>query len=397
MVRALLFLAVGLSVGIPAGAQPCVAGRSGEFPCNRVGGLSFVPLTALGAGGSRANDLWGWTHRPSGREFVLLGLGNGTAFVEVTNPTAPRFVGHLAAHGASSPWRDIKVYKDHAYVVSEAPDHGMQILGLQALVDASGPPAAFEETIHFVGEGLSYAHNIAINEESGFAYVVGSNLCNGGLVMLNIDRPRRPQAAGCFSSDGYTHDVQCVSYRGPDPDYSGREVCFAFNEDTVTIVDVSDKAHPRQVSRTSYPGVGYTHQGWLTEDHLFLLMGDELDEENFGHRTLTRIWDVSNLDRPVLIGEHRAATHAIDHNMYVRDGLAYQANYRAGLRIFDLAEVASGRLVPFGFFDIFPADDASEFDGAWSVYPFFPSGVVALGSIERGLFILDPRFGPPSP
>jgi choice-of-anchor B domain-containing protein len=119
-----------------------------------------------------------------------------------------------------------------------------------------------------------------------------------------------------------------------------------------------------------------------------LLLGDELDEESFGHTTLTRIWDIADLDRPVLVGTHAGATPAIDHNMYVRDGVLYQANYRAGLRTFRLDAIADGRLLPVGFFDIYPSDDASEFNGAWSVYPFFPSGVIAVSGIEQGLFLL---------
>ncbi len=383
---------VSIFSAVVATAQPCVSGRSAGFPCNRIGLLSFMSLSELSAAGSQANDLWGWTDNASGREFVLLGLGNGTAFVEITNPSAPRLVGHLPAHGASSPWRDIKVFKHHAFIVSEAPSHGLQIFDLLELVKAVGPTVRFSETIHFTGEGLSNAHNIAVNEDSGMAYVVGSNLCRGGLYILDIDKPRQPREAGCFSEDGYTHDAQCVTYHGPDRAFEGRDVCFAFNEDTVTLVDVTSPSSPRLISRTSYPGVGYTHQGWLTADHLFLLLGDELDEANFGHETLTRIWDMASLQRPRLIGEHRSSNKAIDHNMYIRDGLVYQANYRAGLRVSNLVDVAAGRLIPVGFFDVYPADNLAEFDGAWSVYPYFPSGVVAVSSIEKGLFILDPRF-----
>lgn len=382
-----------LSIAAASGvdAQPCVDGRAAGYPCDRVDLLSVVPLTALGAAGTQANDLWGWTDSETGREFVLLGLGNGTAFVEITNPLAPRFLGHLPAHSASSSWRDIKVHKHHAYIVSEAENHGMQVFDLLQLRDVIAAPVTFAETIHYAGESLGGAHNIAINEATSFAYIVGSNTCNFGFHMVNIDLPRQPRFAGCFGNDGYTHDLQCVVYDGADSAYRGREICFAFNEDTLTIADVSDKASARVVSRTSYTGIAYTHQGWVTEDHLFLLLGDELDEENFGHPTLTRMWDITDLDRPVLIGTHQAATPAIDHNMYIRDGVLYQANYRAGLRMFSLNAVADGRLLPIGFFDIYPPDNASEFNGAWSVYPFFPSGVVAVSGIEQGLFLLAPH------
>lgn len=377
-----------LGAGLRAGAQPCLDGRAAGYPCSGIDLLSFIPLASLGAFGTQANDLWGWADPETGREFVLIGLGNGTAFVEITNPLAPVFLGHLPAHGASSSWRDIKVHKHHAYIVSEAADHGMQVFDLLQLRDVIAAPVSFEETVHYAGESLSNAHNVAINEATGFAYLVGSNTCNFGIHMVNIDLPRQPRFAGCFAEDGYTHDLQCVLYHGPDSAYRGREVCFAFNEDTLTLVDVTDKANPRMVSRTSYDGIGYTHQGWVTDDQLFLLLGDELDEKYFGHPTLTRIWDIADLDRPVLIGTHASSTPAIDHNMYIRDGILYQANYRAGLRTFRLDSIADGRLIPSGFFDIYPADDAAEFNGAWSVFPFFPSGVIAVSGIEQGLFLL---------
>ena len=376
---------------LSASAQPCVDGRAAGYPCDGIDLVSFIPLAQLGAGGSQANDLWGWKDPETGREFVLLGLGNGTAFVEITNPLAPVFLGHLRAHGEASVWRDIKVSRHHAYIVSEATDHGLQVFDLLELRDVTAPPMVFTETIHYAVESLSNTHNIVINEETDFAYIVGSNTCNGGLHMVNIEKPRQPRFAGCFAADGYTHDAQCVVYDGADSEHRGREVCFEFNEDTLTIVDATEKTNPRMISRTSYDGVGYTHQGWLTEDHLFLLLGDELDEVDFGHPTLTRIWDLADLDRPVLIGTHQGQTPAIDHNMYVRGRHLYQANYRAGLRMFRLDRIADGRLEPVGFFDIYPIDNASEFNGAWSVYPFFPSGVVAVSGIEQGLFLLDPR------
>lgn len=387
-------LAVGLVTVLAASsavdAQPCVDGRAGGFPCNRVDLLAFMPLAQLGGRTFRTNDLWGWTDPDSGREFVLLGMGDGTAFIETTNPTAPIYLGRLRTHSSPSALRDIKVHDRHAFIVSEAPDHGMQVFDLASLLAVPAPPIEFSVVAHYAAESLSYAHNLAINEDSGFGYIVGSNTCRGGLHMVNLEEPRRPRFAGCFSADGYTHDAQCVAYHGPDGDYRSREVCFAFNEDTLTIVDVTSKAAPRMIARASYPGVAYTHQGWTSDDQMYLLLGDELDEENFFHNTLTRIWDVTDLDRPLLIGTHESPLPSIDHNMYIRGRLVYQANYRAGLRVFNLDVVADGKLNPAGFFDVYPPDNTRAFSGAWSVYPFFPSGVVAVSGIEQGLFLLDP-------
>lgn len=393
----LRFLGLAIALAIPAVASaqpiydvPCVDGKAAEFPCDRVRLLAHLPLSSLG-GSDGANDVWGYSD--GAREFVLLGLRSGTAFFEITNPVAPLYLGHLAGHGSSrSIWRDIETYKGHAFIVSEAFQHGVQVFDLGTLFSVSAPPVEFSEIAHYAGENLGSAHTLSINEASGFLYVSGSNTCGGGLHMVDIRNPREPRFAGCFAEDGYTHDAQCVSYDGPDPDYRGREICFASNEDTLTIVDVSEKSSPRMISRTSYQGVGYIHQTWVTPDRLFLLMDDELDEQYFRHNTATRIWDVADLDRPLHIGSHIADTPAIDHNLYIRDGLVYEANYRAGLRILKLDPIAEGRLEPAGYFDIYPADDAPEFNGAWSAYPFFPSGVVAVSGIEQGLFLLKPEI-----
>ena len=238
------------------------------------------------------------------------------------------------------------------------------------------------------------AHNLVINEDSGFAYAVGANNCTGGLHMINIQNPTSPTSAGCFSADGYTHDAQCVNYNGPDSTHQGKEICFNSNEDTLTIVDVTNKSAPVQLSRTGYSGSAYTHQGWLTEDQAYFLMDDELDEKNDPTVTNTRtfMWDVSDLDAPTVIGFHDSTTTAIDHNQYVKGNYTYQSNYRAGLRILDITDIANGNLSEEAFFDIYPSSDSASFNGTWSNYPFFDSGIVIVSGIEQGLFILRPNL-----
>jgi choice-of-anchor B domain-containing protein len=208
--------------------------------------------------------------------------------------------------------------------------------------------------------------------------------------MFNIQDPTNPSFAGCFSNDGYTHDAQCVNYNGPDADLQGKEICFNANEDTVTIVDVTDKSNPVQISRTGYSGSAYTHQGWLTEDQTYFLLDDELDEQNFGHNTRTRVWNVSDLDNPVIDNTFDGTTPSIDHNQYIKGNFSYQADYRAGLRILDISNI--GAPVEVAYFDIYPADDNAQFNAAWSNYPYFESGTVIVSGIEQGLFILQPNL-----
>jgi choice-of-anchor B domain-containing protein len=374
---------------VAMGKTPCVGGMAGTFPCHNVDLASFLPLKDIGGG--TVNDLWGWTDPATGKEYAIVGRSSGTSFVDLSNPEKPIYLGDLPTHSVDSVWRSIKVYANHAFIVSEADNHGMQVFDLTRLRSVGSLPVTFTEDAHY--NGFRRAHTLAINELTGFAYAAGSrDTCSGGLHMLDIRNPRLPVFAGCISQDGYTHETQCVTYRGPDTAHQGREVCFSANEDTLTIVDVTNKSAPVQLSRTTYPGVGYTHQGWLTEDHKHFLLDDELDEIRSGVKSTTHIWNVADLDAPSVAGVYRGQSTAIDHNLYIRGNRAYQANYRSGLRILDISNISAASLSEAAFFDIYPVDDAPEFNGAWSNYPFFQSGIVIVGGIEQGLFVLRPRI-----
>jgi choice-of-anchor B domain-containing protein len=379
----------------PLAFTPCADGFAGPYPCSKVDLLAALPASAMGAAGMSGNDIWGWTDPVTGHEWALMGLSNGTSFVDVTDPVNPVYMGRLPSHNlANSTWRDIKVYADHAFIVSEASGHGMQVFDLSKLRSIRNPPVTFDWmndlAAHY--DDFGNAHNVAINEQTGFAYAVGTSTCSAGLHMVNIQNPSNPTSAGCYSSDGYTHDVQCVVYHGPDLQHQGDEICFASNEDTVTIVDVSNKMSPQQLSRTGYLNHGYTHQGWLTEDHRYFVHDDELDEAFFGHNTWTYVWDLTDLETPLLVDHFESSTPAIDHNQYVRDGFTFQSNYRAGLRILRIVDPAQGLLEEDAFFDTLPANDGTDFSGTWSNYPYFESGIVIVSDINSGLFVLRPNL-----
>lgn len=387
--------------------QPCQEGLAAQsFPCLGVDMSARLDLRQTGLEASRGNDIWGWTDENSGREFALMGMDSKLAVVEITDPLAPIHWGDLATQTYNSTWRDMKVYKDHVFVVSEAYGHGLQVLDLRPILEMEEPsePLVFENTAFY---GLfGSAHNIFINEDTGYAYVVGSDTCDAGIHIVDIREPSNPMFSTCIDKqifepvrefvsirplhgEDYTHDVQCVFYNGPDARYRDREICFCSNADTVNIVDVTDKSNPVQIAVKSYDGLGYTHQGWLTEDHKYFLLGDELDEAFNKHNTRTLIWDMSNLHDPIHLADYEAATKAIDHNMYVKGHKVYQANYDAGLRVVDLSDIEAGRLTEAAFFDTEPQSDKASFIGAWSVFPYFASGSVILSNISGHLFILQ--------
>ncbi|HET9142465.1 choice-of-anchor B family protein [Actinophytocola sp.] len=368
---------------------PCQNGMADIYPCRNVDLLAVLPLASIGGG--NGNDIWGWTDPTTSKEYAIVGRTNGTAFVDVSAPTSPRYLGNLPSHGGSSSWRDIKVFADHAFIVADAiAGHGMQVFDLTRLRDVS-TPQTFTEDAHYAGFGP--AHNLAINEATGFAYAVGSNTCSGGPHMVNIQSPKSPTGAGCVSQDGYTHDTQCVVYRGPDTRFTGRELCFSSNEDTLTIVDVTTKSSPVQLARAAYSGAQYSHQGWLTEDQRYFLLDDELDESRSTDKhTRTYIWDLANINSPAHIGTYSSPATAIDHNQYIKGNLSFQSNYQAGLRILDITNVASAQLTEVGFFDIYPAGNNAAFNGTWSNYPYFNSGIVIVNGIEQGLVVVRPNL-----
>jgi choice-of-anchor B domain-containing protein len=383
----------------------CQDGEAGAFGCDNVDMVSFLSRGDIGARrGIQVNDVWGWEDPETGREYALIGRTDGTSFVDLTDASNPIFVGDLPKTETAnqSLWRDIKVYKDHAYIVADgAGAHHMQIFDLTQLRDVQNPPATFEETAIY--KGIYSSHNIIINEETGYAYAVGSDsggeTCGGALHMINIQDPANPSFAGCFADtrtgrrgSGATHDAQCVSYHGPDADYQGREICLSSNGTALSIADVTDKENPSAISMAEYPNVAYTHQGWLTEDHRYFYLNDEGDEvSGLTDATRTMILDLEDLDEPEVAGFYLADHNAIDHNLYVKGNLMYQTNYTAGLRILDISDPENPTEV--GFFDTVPygKNDNSPVLGAWSNYPYFKSGVIVVTSGREGVFFLKKK------
>ncbi len=416
---------------------PCVDGMAAEqYECSNIDLYSVITPAELG--GQGLNDIWGWTDPQTGKEYALVGLTDGVSFVDITDPAEPVVVGKLNESDVSasysktvipddayevcfeglggsqyaksvsqgSAWRDHKVYNDHLFIVSDGQLHGMQVFDLTKLRNYSGNFIQF--TDDGVYDGIGNAHNIIINEDTGFAYAVGSTVADtcstAGLHMLDISDPTNPEYTGCYedttpprrrSNSAYIHDAQCVIYDGPDADHTGKEVCFNAAERSLAIADVSDKTNPLTISFEEQPNMYYAHQGWLTEDQAYFLMNDELDEYNLGRTTLTYVFDVRDLDNPEFVGYYEHNTESIDHNLYVKGDLVYATNYISGLRLLQINDISSASFSLAGFFDTEPTRYEAPnqvFNGTWSSYPFFDSGIIALSDMSRGLFLVKPRL-----
>ena len=381
--------------------RQCAEGSVEQFDCDDIELYAYIPGSMLTtperARGVRANDNWGWTDAETGREYALVGRNDGTSFIDITDPAQPILVGDLPKTPEtprSQLWRDIKTYKDHAFIVADgAGAHGMQVFDLTRLRDVEDPPVMFEPDLLYRGDGgnvVESTHNVIINEETGFAYLT-SRGCQG-LHMVDIDDPLDPTFVGC-SDEGGSHDAQCVVYRGPDEDYAGREICLRMSGDRFQISDVTDKSNAVTLSTATHPNPAYMHQGWLTDDQRYFIMNDESDViAGNVPTTRTLIWDVTDLEDPLLAEEFMGSDPASAHNLYVKGDFTYQANYKYGLHILDTSDPLNP--VEVGKFDTAPYGTGAGFGGAWSTYPFFESGAIIVTSMQEGFFVLKKRTRP---
>ena len=382
----------GININSQIGYAPiavCENGFAGEYPCNDYDLLSHFNLDELAGSGTEGNDSWGWTDLETNKEYALMAINKGIVFIDITDPANTLILGLLETATVNSSWRDVKVYDSYAFIVSEATNHGMQVFDLKRLRKVLNPPENFTTDTHFTEFGS--AHNIVINEESGYAYIVGASrnsTYGGGPIFINIQDPINPVIEGGFGEGGYSHDAQVITYNGPDTEYAGKEILIGSNENEVVIADISDKMNPIIISTISYSNVKYAHQGWFTEDLRYFILGDELDELRVGNKTRSIIFDFTDLDNPTYHFDYFGTTNAIDHNGYVKDNIYYQANYTAGVRMIDVSNAANKVFSEVGFFDTYPANNNTAFNGVWNVYPYFPSGNIIISDINNGFFVI---------
>ncbi|MFG0257404.1 MAG: choice-of-anchor B family protein [Phycisphaerales bacterium JB043] len=354
---------------------------------------SIVDLTQIAADTGFAsiangNDCWGYTS-PSGREYALMGTSQTTAIYEVTDFFNPTFIGHVPH--ASALWSDIKTYSTYAYVVVDgagAAGNGIQVLDLSD-VD-NGNVTLLNE---YKPSGMLNVHNIAVNETSGRLYTCLADAISNGIVAFDLAAdPVNPPELGSYTMPGIggagTHDAHAlVMSAGP---WAGKEIVFCFAEEVGNvIVDMTNAGTPVWLSTTPYTNLTYSHQGWFDESTNLLYQNDELDEANTPvATTTTRIFDCTDLTSPTLVGTVANPRQSIDHNLYISNGILYEANYTSGVHMFDIASNPTDPPL-LGYFDTSFTYENVSFNGAWNVYPFFASTTILVSDLASGLFVLD--------
>ncbi|MCA1799002.1 MAG: choice-of-anchor B family protein, partial [Xanthomonadaceae bacterium] len=366
-----------------ASSAACVAGDAGGFPCDRVDLLSHIALGDFSSAPARANDVWGFVDLNTDREYALVGLENGVAVVDISDPSAPVEVGTIAGEGTG--WRDVKVVQRHnpdadrwqayAYVTADAVHDRLTVIDLTGLPNriALAARATDDLSAHNLNiAGVDPALAIPLPGRAPVLYLAGSNRDGGAFRAFSLSNPVVP--ALIAGGSGYMHDATAALLTDPAqvagcaaPAAGACEVLADFNEDTFTLWDVTTPAAPALLSVRSFATATYVHSGSWSESGRYLFVHDELDERDAGLNTTVYVFDVANLAAPIAAGSWTGPTGAIDHNGYPRGNRYYISNYSRGLTVLDITDPAAP--VETGRFDTFTVSDATGFVGAWGVYP----------------------------
>ena len=384
----------------------CVQGTAGSFPCRNLDFWSQIPLTQFSSRPVSAANVWGFVDLNDNREYAVLGLRNGTAIVEVTDPANPREVVTVA--GNASPWREVKVYQVHdtaanrwrayAYVTTEASNSGVQVIDMSGLpqtaaLASTNMDTSSQHTLYV--SNIDYSTNAALPGATPMLFVAGSNVSPGSWRAYSLANPASPLFVSSAPSGGYMHDstsllvtdartAQCA------PGHNPCEVLVDFNVDQVQLWDVTNKLQPLLLGTATNPNNRYIHSGWPTAptNASHLIFHDELEEIQLGLPTRLYTLDLASLSAPTVQVSYTGPTTTTDHNGYMRGTNYYVSHYRRGVVVFDATN--PNALVEIASFDnyLVPISNLAGTDGAWGVYPFLPSGNLLVSDIENGLFVL---------
>lgn len=327
---------------------PADTGRLNMTLFAHLDGAALTDRAARGSGN------WGYTSR-NGRRFALTGTSLGLSIVEVSDPQRPRKLALI--EGAFSNWREVKTYREHAYVTTEART-GLDI------VDLRNPDRPVK--VQTWNKTFDSAHTLWIDERRGLLFANGTR---SGMHVLDLAaNPREPREVGVFN-EFYVHD----SYSRGNLLYAS-----AIQEGMLVILDVADPARIRRVSQFATGG-RFTHNSWLTNDGRYLFTTDE--QPNFP----VEGWDLADVNAPRKVSQYIAAPFTVPHNVMIDGSRLLVSHYSEGVHLLDVADPTRPRLL--GFYDTFTS--GTQFlSGCWGAYIFPGSNLIVASDIQGGLFVI---------
>ncbi|MBL7826367.1 MAG: choice-of-anchor B family protein [Saprospiraceae bacterium] len=323
---------------------------------------------------NRYNEVW--SVAVNGHEYGIIGSTRGTHFIDVTNPSAPFEAAFVPgkAQGGSIIHRDYKTYKNYVYGVCDEGPSSLQIMDVSTLPDSV-------RLVYNSNSIIVTAHNISIDTATGmlYAWVFGGSpqYGYGGMALLSLANPENPTYVRKYNN------VQGFSFGHIHDGFVRNDTVYLdAGTDGFAIADFSTPQQPKLLgTMTSYPGQGYNHSGWLSEDGRYYYMADE------NHGSPVKTVDVQNLeDIQVVDSYHAYSTPTqIPHNPLLACNYLYVAYYYDGLQVYDVSDPENVNRVLY--YDTSTEPDGTSYKGAWGVNPFLPSGNILIADMQNGLFI----------
>jgi len=310
------------------------------------------------------SDIWSY-NAPDGAEYALVGVFNGLSIVNVSIPEQPVEVQFVS--GSNTIYRDIKTFKNYAYVTNEGAN-GVLIVDLQFLPDSV-------QYVNYQNAGdntYTTAHNLYI-DEVGSMYIAGHNIAPGGVLMYDLNTtPMQPQLVGVYD-DNYCHDV-----------FVKGNFMYTSEGNRFAIVDITDKSDWIILgTQTTY---GYTHNAWLSNDGNTLFTTDETAGTWVVAWNIIDPTDIKELGRI----QSSPGQNVVPHNTHVLNDYLVTSYYTDGVVVFDASE--PDNLIQVANYDTSPNFSGGDFNGCWGTTPFLNSGNILASDIEEGLYILKPTY-----
>lgn len=349
---------------------------------------SIDPYTG-GANGADYSEVWGWTDTVSEKEYAFIGTSKGTSVVDISSLPLKE-TALLPGPPSGYNYHEFRTFGHHLYVGAEGTDPakrpGIQIHDLSTLPDSVTfvKTYTWKDTTTSVQSYLR-AHTLTI--DGHFLYANGGDF--GGTRIMDISDPVNPLQVGSYGkgSTPYVHDA----YVRNDTLYAA-----AINAGQLDIVDLTVKGHYTQntaskvVSMVPTVPEGRTHQVWLSDDGRTMFVATEAPSATITNPYKLHIYDITNRNAPVEIASWVSSATASIHNVFVKGNFLYIAYYGDGFRVLDVSNPANP--IEVAFYDTYPgprkSGDHPVFHGAWGVYPYFPSGKVAVSDMNTGLYVL---------
>lgn len=359
---------------------------------NLVGYLN--PETVAVGGGQKYSGCWGWwqdsttkgsTKVVANTEYALIGSVAGTYFVDIKNPANPVVRDYVPGKTPST-WRELKVYKNYCYVISDVVQpNTYQIIDMQYLPDS----------VHVVYEGTSlFERGHATWIDNNRWYVSGLRYLNGtsrSMEVYSLATPTAPTLIRGLYQDaavpGYVHDMFCIN-----------DTVFASggNQGLHVFRLTGANTFSALGSMTGYPEAGYNHSSYITSNRKTLIFCDEVPS-NLSIKSA----DVSNLSNITMNALFRPNmnTQMVAHNPYVvGNKWAFVSCYQDGLVLYNISNPSAPTLA--GYFDTYPQGGAnagnnyggSSYAGNWGAYPYYKSNLILALDMQNGIFILE-AFG----